>query len=115
LFSISTRLQASASVRLESSTEGWPVNIDRTIFSPQLMDFIPKHHFNQCVRRYRGNHRTRSFSCFDQFLCVAFAQFTFRESLRDIETCLRAMEPKLYHAGFRGHISKNTIADANEG
>jgi hypothetical protein len=89
------------------------VNTDRIIFS-QLMDFIPKHHFNQCVRRYGGNHRTRSFSCFDQFLCMAFAQLTFRESLRDVETCLRAMNSKLYHAGFRGHISKSTLADANE-
>jgi transposase len=89
------------------------MNTDRTIFS-QLMDFIPKHQFNQCVRRYRGNYRCRSFSCYDQFLCMAFAQLTFRESLRDIETCLRSMRPKLYHAGFRGHISKSTLADANE-
>jgi transposase len=89
------------------------MNTDRIIFS-QLMDFVPKHQFNQCVRRYRGNYRTRSFSCFDQFLCMAFAQLTFRESLRDIETCLRAMTSKLYHAGFRGHISKSTLADANE-
>jgi len=89
------------------------MNTERTVFS-QLMDFIPKHQFNQCVRRYRGNYRTRRFSCFDQFLCMAFAQLTFRESLRDIETCLRAMTPKLYHAGFRGRISKSTLADANE-
>jgi len=89
------------------------MNTERTVFS-QLMDFIPKHQFNQCVHRYRGNYRLRSFSCFDQFLCMAFAQLTFRESLRDIETCLRAMTPKLYHAGFRGHISRSTLADANE-
>jgi len=89
------------------------MNTDRIIFS-QIMDFIPKHHFNQCVRRYRGNYRLRTFSCFDQFLCMAFAQLTFKESLRDIETCLRAMEPKLYHAGFRGRIAKSTLADANE-
>jgi hypothetical protein len=89
------------------------MNTDRIIFS-QIMDFIPKHHFNQCVRRYRGNYRLRTFSCFDQFLCMAFAQLTFKESLRDIETCLRAMKPKLYHAGFRGHIAKSTLADANE-
>jgi transposase len=89
------------------------MNTERIIFS-QLMDFIPKHQFNQCVRRYHGNYRCRSFSCFDQFLCLAFAQLTFRESLRDVETCLRAMRPKLYHAGFRGHISKSTLADANE-
>jgi hypothetical protein len=91
----------------------WLMNTDRIIFS-QIMDFIPKHQFNQCVRRYRGNFRLRKFSCFDQFLCMAFAQLAFKESLRDIETCLRAMKPKLYHAGFRGHIAKSTLADANE-
>ena len=80
----------------------------------QLMDFLPRHDFNQCVGRYRGNARTRGFSCFDQFLCMAFAQLTYRESLRDIETCLRAMGPKLYHAGFRGRIARSTLADANE-
>jgi len=89
------------------------MNTDRIIFS-QIMDFIPKHHFKQCVRRYRGNYRVRAFSCFDQFLCMAFAQLAFKESLRDIEICLRAMKPKLYHAGFRGHIAKSTLADANE-
>ncbi|MBM4103486.1 MAG: IS4 family transposase [Planctomycetes bacterium] len=89
------------------------MNTDRIIFS-QIMDFIPKHQFNQCVRRYRGNYRLRTFSCFDQFLCMAFAQLLFKESLRDIEICLRAMKPKLYHAGFRGHIAKSTLADANE-
>ena len=80
----------------------------------QLMDFLPRHEFNKCVRRYRGNSRIREFSCFDQFLCMAFAQLTYRESLRDIETCLRAMGGKLYHAGFRGKIARSTLADANE-
>jgi len=80
----------------------------------QLMDFLPKHEFNRCVRRYQGNRRVRRFSCLDQFLCMAFAQLTYRESLRDIETCLRAMQPKLYHAGFRGAICRSTLADANE-
>ena len=80
----------------------------------QLMDFLPRHEFNKCVRRYRGNSRNRGFSCFDQFFCMAFAQLTYRESLRDIETCLRAMGPKLYHAGFRGRIARSTLADANE-
>jgi hypothetical protein len=79
----------------------------------QLMEFLPKHEFHKCVRRYQGNSRVRGFSCFDQFLCMAFAQLTYRESLRDIETCLRALGPKLYHAGFRGRISKSTLADAN--
>ena len=85
----------------------------RIIFS-QLMDFIPRHEFNKCVRRYRGEHRVRTFSCFDQLLCMAFAQLTYRESLRDIETCLRTMQSKLYHAGIRGNVFRSTLADANE-
>jgi hypothetical protein len=83
------------------------------VFS-QLMAFLPRHEFDRCVRRYRGNRRVRGFSCRDQFLCMAFAQLTYRESLRDIETCLRAMQPKLYHAGFRGRIARSTLANANE-
>jgi hypothetical protein len=79
----------------------------------QLMEFVPRHEFNSCVRRYGGNRRPRGFTCRDQFLCLAFAQLTFRESLRDIETCLRAVGPKLYHAGFRGQVSRSTLADAN--
>lgn len=89
------------------------MNAGRTIFA-QLMDFLPKHQFRRCVNRYRGNHRTRSFSCLDQFLCMAFAQLTYRESLRDIETCLGAMNSKLYHAGIRGSVRRSTLADANE-
>jgi Transposase DDE domain/Domain of unknown function (DUF4372) len=80
----------------------------------QLMDWLPRHEFNVCVRRYRGDYRARGFKCRDQFLCMAFAQLTFRESLRDIETCLRSLEPKLYHAGFRGRISRSTLGDANQ-
>jgi transposase len=79
----------------------------------QLMDFMPRHDFDVCVRRYDGDRRLRGFSCRDQFLCLAFAQLTFRESLRDIETCLRALAPKLYHAGFRGQVARSTLADAN--
>jgi hypothetical protein len=79
----------------------------------QLMEWLPRHDFNACVRRYRGDYRARGFSCRDQFLCMAFAQLTFRESLRDIETCLRSVGPKLYHAGFRGRISRSTLGDAN--
>ena len=85
----------------------------RTVFS-QLLDFLPKHQFDQCVRRYHGNHRIRTFSCFDQYLCMMFAQMTYRQSLRDIETCLRAMQSKLYHCGIRGTVSRNTLAKANE-
>jgi transposase len=83
------------------------------VFS-QLMEFVPQHAFRKCVNRYQGNYRMRSFSCYDQFLCMAFAQLTFRESLRDIECCLGALEEKLYHAGFRGQVSRSTLADANE-
>lgn len=79
----------------------------------QLMSFLPRREFNACIERYKGQHRPRGFSCRDQFLCMAFAQLTFRESLRDIETCLRALAPKLYHVGFRGKISRSTLADAN--
>ena len=70
--------------------------------------------FHKCVGCYRGNYRVRNFSCLDQFLCMTFAQLTYRESLRDIETCLRALDSKLYHAGFRGKIARSTLADANE-
>ena len=84
----------------------------RIVFA-QLMDFIPKHEFNLCVQRYRGNYKTRTFSCFDQFLCMAFAQLTYRDGLRDIQICLRSMQTKLYHAGFRGTIARNTLATAN--
>ena len=80
----------------------------------QLMELLPRHEFNSCVRRYRGDYRARDFKCRDQFLCMAFAQLTFRESLRDIETCLRSLGPKLYHAGFRGRISRSTLGDANQ-
>ena len=85
----------------------------RIVFS-QLLDFLPKYQFDKCVCRYRGNHRIKTFSCFDQYLCMAFAQITYRQSLRDIETCLRALKPKLYHCGIRGNVSRNTLANANE-
>jgi len=84
----------------------------RIVFS-QVMDLLPRHEFTKCVRRYRGNSRVRRFSCLDQFLCMAFAQLTYRESLRDIETCLRALQPKLYHVGIRGPMARSTLADAN--
>src|SRR3954470_20553113 len=86
---------------------------DRYVFS-QLMDPLPRHEFDRCVARYHGDRRIRHFSCFDQFLCMAFAQLTYRESLRDIEICLHALHKKLYHAGFRGVIARSTLADANE-
>jgi len=89
------------------------MNQGQTVFA-QLMDFIPAHEFRRSVERYQGNYKVSSFSCWDQFLCMAFAQLTYRESLRDIETCLRALGPRLYHAGIRGPVSRSTLADANE-
>ena len=89
------------------------MNKGQTVFS-QVIDFLPQKKFRQCVDRYDGNYRMRSFSCYDQLLCMAFAQLTYRESLRDIECCLRAMREKLYHMGIRGKVSRSTLADANE-
>lgn len=85
----------------------------RFVFS-QLVDFLPKYEYDKCVRRYRGNRRVRTFSCYDQFLCMGFAQLTYRESLRDIVTCLEVLKPKLFHVGIRGKVSRSTLADANE-
>ena len=90
------------------------MNTGRTIFS-QLMDFLPRDDFHRCVQRYDGDHKIKTFSCLDQYLAMAFAQLTGRESLRDIEACLRTFGPKLYHAGFRSkQISRNTLANANK-
>lgn len=89
------------------------MNSGKTIFS-QLMDFLPSHDFRRCVDRYNGNYKLQSFSCWDQFLCMAFAQLTYRESLRDIEACLRSAGTKLYHMGIRSRVSRNTLANANQ-
>ncbi len=89
------------------------MNTGQTLFA-QVMDFLPIHQFRRCVRRYRGGRKVQTFSCLDQFLCMAFAQLTYRESLRGIESCLRAAGPKLYHMGIRGRVSRSTLADANE-
>ena len=89
------------------------MNTGRTIFS-QLMDFLPTHEFRSCVERYNGNYKVKSFSCWDQYLCMAFAQLTYRESLRDIQACLRSANQKLYHMGIRGKVSRNTLAHANQ-
>jgi len=88
------------------------MNSGKTIFS-QLMSFIPAYEFRQSVERYNGNYKIKSFSCWDQFLCMAFAQLTYRESLRDIQACLRATNQKTYHMGIRGKVSRNTLAHAN--
>jgi hypothetical protein len=89
------------------------MNSGKTIFA-QLMDLIPSYEFRCCVERYHGSYKIKSFSCWDQFLAMAFAQLTYRESLRDIEACLRAAPSKLYHMGIRSQISRNTLAHANE-
>ena len=89
------------------------MNQGRTVFS-QLISFLPDREFRRCVERYQGDIRLRGFSCWDQYLAMAFAQLTYRESLRDIEACLRSMQGKLYHLGFRGKVARSTLADANE-
>jgi len=89
------------------------MNSGKTVFS-QIMDCLPMYEFRKCVDRYQGNHQVKSFSCFNQYLCMAFAQLTYREGLRDIEACLRSRREKLYHLGIRGRISRSTLAEANE-
>ena len=89
------------------------MNIGKTVFA-QILEHLPLYEFKKYVEKYNGNRRVRKFSCYDQFLCLAFAQITYRESLRDIETCLNSHHEKLYHIGFRGKISKSTLSDANE-
>ena len=89
------------------------MNTGQTIFS-QIMKFLPLSDFRDCVERYSGNYKVKNFSCLDQYLCLAFAQLTYRESLRDIEACLRAVQSKLYHMGIRGKVSRSTLAYANE-
>ena len=89
------------------------MNTPPTIFA-QIMAFLPMPEFRKCVRRYGGDYRVRKFSCLDQFLCLAFAQLTYRESLRDVESCLQTMKSRLYHMGIRGHVTRTNLAGANE-
>jgi hypothetical protein len=89
------------------------MNAGKTVFA-QILEHLPRYEFDKFVKRYEGNHRVRRFPCYDQFLCLAYAQLTYRESLRDIETCLNSHHEKLYHIGFRGQISRSTLADAGE-
>ena len=89
------------------------MNTPSTVFA-QVMAFLPMHEFRKCVRRYRGDYKVKRFSCLDQFLCLAFAQLTYRESLRDIVSCLRTMKNRLYHMGIRSPVSRNNLAHANE-
>lgn len=89
------------------------MHIGQLVFA-QVMSHLPMHTFRRCVQKYQGEKRVRKFRCLDQFLVMAFAQLTYRESLRDIEACLRAQQNKLYHMGIRGTVSRSTLADANE-
>src|SRR5438876_10716054 len=89
------------------------MNAGRTVFS-QLIEFLPHQEFQKCVARYGGDRYLKNLSCWDQYLAMAFAQLTYRESLRDIEACLRSVSGKLYHMGFRGKVARSTLADANE-
>jgi len=87
------------------------MNLGKTIF-PQLMNFIPSYEFRRCVERYNGNYKVKSFPCWNQYLCMAFAQLTYRESLLDVQACLRGNQHKIYHMGIRGKVSRNTLAHA---
>jgi len=89
------------------------MHVGKLVFA-QLMEFAPWHTFRRLVAKYHGNFNVRTFTCLDQFLCMAFAQLTYREGLRDIEACLRAQPGKLYHFGLRGNVSRSALADANE-
>jgi hypothetical protein len=90
------------------------MNMDKLVFA-QIMEHLPRTTFGRCVARYGGEHKVKTFSCLDQYLCMPFAQLTYRESLRDSEACLRAQEGKLYHMGIRGSIARNTLANAKRG
>jgi len=96
-----------------AGTKQWWMNVGRTVFS-QLIEYLPSKEFQKCVARYDGDSRFRGFSCWDQLLAMSFAQLTYRESLRDIEACLRSMSGKLYHMGLRGKVARSTLGDANE-
>jgi len=107
---------AGVAVELENSEQDQQecgMNSGRTVFA-QLIEHLPHKEFHKCVARYRGNRYAKNFSCWDQYLAMAFAQLTYRESLRDIETCLGAVGGKLYHMGFRSRVARSTLADANE-
>ena len=98
---------------LELTRRDMDMHTGKIIFS-QVFDHLPMHTFRLCVQRYRGNRKVKKFTCLDQYLCMAFAQLTYRESLRDIEACLRAQQKKLYHMGIRGKVARNTLANANQ-
>ncbi len=88
------------------------MNLGKFVFT-QLLDLIHPEQFRRCVKRYQGNHKVKTFGCWDQFVCMAFGQLTYRHSLRDVEICLRSRQRQLYHMGIRGLVSHSTLADAN--
>jgi hypothetical protein len=110
---LSSKLIVSSILAGSGPAAEWWMNLGRTIFS-QLIEHLPSYEFQKCVARYEGDSYPRGFSCLDQYLAMSFAQLTYRESLRDIEACLRSVGPKLYHMGLRGKVSRATLADANE-
>ena len=110
---ITNRLRHEHQGRTKKTRKCFLMPIGKLVFA-QLMDFLPLHTFRRCVARYPSNYPTKAFSHLDQYLSMAFAQLTFRESLRDIEVCLRAHEAKLYHLGIRGHVARSNLGDANE-
>jgi hypothetical protein len=89
------------------------VTTEKLVFA-QLIQWVPHYYFQRLVKLYKGDYKVSSFTCWDQFLCMAFAQLTYRESLRDVEACLRSRPNLLYHLGIRGHVARSTLADANE-
>ncbi len=107
------RLQSAYTLWSFNTRKEWLMYQGRIVFS-QIMDCLPLHKFRKCVKRYRGNYKVQTFSCLDQYLCMSFAQLTYRESLRDIVTCLNSVQSKLYHMGIRGNVSRSTLADAYE-
>jgi hypothetical protein len=98
---------------VDNPTRSSSMNHGKLVFA-QLIEVVPIKKFRQCVKRYGGDHRVRNFTCWDQFLCMVFAQLTYRESLRDIEVCLRTKGKKLYHLGIRGTVARTTLARAND-
>ena len=89
------------------------MNVGKTVLA-QIMDFVSTYEFEKCVDKYNGNYNVKSFTCWEQFIVMCFAQLTYRESLRDIEVCLKSISNKLYHCGVKNKIAKSTLADANE-
>lgn len=100
-------------IKIYKNVQFCMMNTGRTVLS-QIFDFVSKYEFDKCVDKYKGNYRVRSFTCWEQFIVMSFAQLTNRESLRDIESCVEAVSTKMYHSGVKSNVRKSTLADANE-